>query len=74
MLAVLRHKDSLSRIVFPKPKMDSKCGPATNKPATSTYQPISASLPIFHSSEASKEWVQLLKIRMNRELSLTEFF
>jgi hypothetical protein len=54
--------------------MDNKCGPATNKPATSTYQPISATMPIFHSSEASKEWVQLLKIRMNRELSLTELF
>jgi hypothetical protein len=74
MLAVLRHKDSLSRIVFPKPKMDSKRGPATNKPATSTYQPISATMPSFHSSEASKEWVQLLKIRMDRELSLTELF
>ncbi len=74
MLAVLRHKDSLSRIVFPKPKMDNKHGPATNKPATSIYHPISASMPIFQSSEASKDWVQLLKIRMNRELSLTELF
>jgi hypothetical protein len=72
MLAVLRHKDSLSRIVFPKPKMDSKRGPATEKTPTSTYQPISASMPIFQSSEASKDWVQLLKIRMNRDLSLTE--
>jgi hypothetical protein len=54
--------------------MDSKRGLATNKPATSTYQPISASMPFFYSSEASKDWVQLLKIRMNRELSLTELF
>jgi len=31
-------------------------------------------LSIFYSSEASKEWAQLLKIRMNRELSLIELF
>ncbi len=74
MLAVLRHKDPLSRIVFHKPKMDSKHGPATQNLQLRLHQPISASMPIFHSSEASKEWVQLLKNRMNRELSLTELF
>jgi hypothetical protein len=74
MLAVLRHKDSLSRIVFHNRVMDNKRSLARNKPAPSSYPPISGSVPIFHSSEASKEWVQLLKNRMNRELSLTELF
>ncbi len=74
MLAVLRHKDSLSRIVFHNRIPDSKHAPAMSKPAACPYQPISASVPIFQSSEASKEWVQLLKTRMNRELSLTELF
>lgn len=74
MLAVLRHKDTLSKIVFHRPATANKHRPSTRNPAPLPYQPISASLPIFSSAEASKDWVQLLKNRMNKELSLTELF
>ena len=74
MLAVLRYKDTLSKIVFPSRVIDSKQALSTKKHCASVYEPISASLPIFFSSEASKDWVQLLKIRMNKELSLTKLF
>lgn len=74
MLAVLRHKDTLSKIIFHSLGKDNNQRLPTRRPAPSLYQPISASLPILSSSEASKDWVQLLKNRMNKELSLTELF
>jgi len=74
MLAVLRHKDALSKIVFHNPLMDNKSALSAQKSAPSVYRPVSASLPIFTSSEASKDWVQLLKSRMYKELSLTRLF
>ena len=74
MLAVLRHIDSLSKIVFPVPVVANEHRPSTRKSSIAPYPPVSASLPIFSSSEASKDWVQLLKNKMNKELSLTELF
>jgi len=74
MLAVLRHKDNLSKIVFNRPMTAQSHALPNRKHSPSLYQPISASLPIFSSPEASKDWVQLLKNRMNKELSLTELF
>jgi len=74
MLAVLRRKDTLSKIVFHGFVNDNRQRLSTRNPTPLLYQPISASLPIFSCSEASKDWVQLLKNRMNKELSLTELF
>lgn len=74
MLAVLRHKDDLSKIVFHQPIANHSQDLPTQKRSLSLYQPVSASLPIFSSSEASKDWVQLMKHRMNNELSLTKLF
>jgi len=74
MLAILRHKDTLSRIVFLPPVKDDRHRPSTRVHTHLAYQPVSASLPVFSSSEAPRDWVQLLKNRMNKDLSLTDLF
>ncbi|MGI6251393.1 MAG: hypothetical protein ACOYKD_08585, partial [Anaerolineaceae bacterium] len=66
--------DTLSRIVFLPPVKDDRHRPSTRVHTHLAYQPVSASLPVFSSSEAPRDWVQLLKNRMNKDLSLTDLF
>jgi len=77
MLAILRNKDDLQNHAFQyQPVVHNSKGinrvvPKKEEPI---YLPKSGSLPIFRSSDLSKEWIQLLKRKMNDNLSLTAFY
>ena len=77
MLAILRHKDDLQNHAFQyqpvvqNRKLINRVVPTKEEPI---YLPKSGSLPIFRSSDLSKEWIQLLKRKMNDNLSLTAFY
>ena len=77
MLAILRHKEALQNHAFQyhpvvqNRKRVNRIVPTKEEPI---YLPKSGSLPIFQSSDLSKEWIQLLKRKLNDNLSLTAFY
>lgn len=77
MLAILRHKDTLQNHAFHYRPMNTsqkrvnRVVPAENE---DVFLPQSASLPIFRSNILANQWVQLLKRKLNDNLSLTALF
>ncbi len=77
MLAILRHKEALQNHAFlyqpivPKRRRINRVVPTKEQ---QSYSPASGSLPIFRSHNLSKQWVQLLKKKLDDNLSLTAFY
>ena len=77
MLAILRHKEALQNHAFlyqpivPKRRRINRVVPTKEQ---QSYSPASGSLPIFRSHDLSKQWVQLLKKKLDDNLSLTAFY
>ena len=77
MLAILRHKDTLQNHAFHYRPMNTsqkrvnRVVPAENE---DVFLPQSGSLPIFRSNILANQWVQLLKRKLDNNLSLTALF
>jgi len=77
MLAILRHKEALQNHAFlyqpivPKRRRINRVVPTKEQ---QSYSPASGSLPIFRSHDLSNQWVQLLKKKLDDNLSLTAFY
>ena len=74
LLTILRHRDTLTKDAFMRPSAKPENLHIKTKGKTEVYKPISASIPLFRSVDNLQPWVQLLKNRMNKELSLTALF
>ena len=74
LLTILRHRDTLAKDAFMRPSAKPENQYIMTKGKTEVYKPISASIPLFRSVDNLQPWVQLLKNRMNKELSLTALF
>jgi hypothetical protein len=76
MLAVLGHKDELLAHSFcyvpigEKKKSVNRVKIPKDRP---TYEPVSASLPIFLGSDQSEPWVKILRTKLNAGLSINAF-
>lgn len=74
MLTILRHQKSLLEDALGQPETRvTRRGPK-QRFETDPYTPPAASLPVFSSVDNAKPWVQLLRNRMAKELSLTALF
>lgn len=77
MLAILRHKDALQNHAFyyhPIPKSKKRINRVVPSEEVDLFPPQSGSLPIFKSNNLSVQWVQLLKKKLDDNLSLTALY
>jgi hypothetical protein len=77
MLAILRHKDDLQHCSFKFAPISQQKGSRKRKHLSKSkniYLPISGSISCLYGGDQSKPWVQLLKQKLNYELSLNAYF
>lgn len=77
MLAILRHKEILQNHAFQyRPIMSSRkrINRVVPSDEIDVFLPRSGSLPIFRTNILSTQWVQLLKRKLDDNLSLTAFY
>lgn len=77
MLAILRYKEVLQNHAFqyqPVVLARKRINRIVPTVEQQSYCPISGSLPIFRSNDLPIQWVQLLKKKLDDNLSLTAFY
>jgi hypothetical protein len=77
MLAILRHKDALQNHAFhyhPVMHNRKRSNRVVPNKEEQIYLPKSGSLPMFRTSDRSLQWIQLLKKKLDDNLSLTAFY
>jgi len=77
MLAILRHEHELRAHGFkylPMQSVRKHVNRIKYASSQQTYCPVSGSVSLFHGGDQSEPWIQLLKRKINFDISLNAYF